>query len=71
MVCPVLMLNIPNHTPDAVVPLYTQQEAPMVTTETDLQGGSYHFSQQVMHVQVVGLCKVYMKPVISNRFVDG
>ena len=55
MVCSVLMLNIPTHTPDAVVPLNTKEEAPVVTTETDLQGGSYHFSQQVMHVQVVGL----------------
>ena len=66
------MLTIPYHIPDAVVPLNTKQEAPMVEiTETDLQGGSCHFSQQVMHVQVVCLCKVYMKPVISNGFVEG
>ena len=65
------MLTIPYHFPDAVVPL-TKQEAPMVEImETDLQGGSYHFSQEVMHVQVVGLCKVYVKPVNSNRFVEG
>ena len=42
------MLTISYHIPDAVVPLNTKQEAPMVEiTETDLQGGSYHFSQQV------------------------
>ena len=47
-VCLVLMLTISYHIPDAVVPLNTKQEAPMVEiTETDLQGGSYHFSQQV------------------------
>ena len=66
------MLTIPNHIPDAVVPLNTKQEAPMVEImETDLQGGSYHFSQHVMDVQLVCLCKVYMKAVISNRFVEG
>jgi len=49
-VFPVLKLTIPNHTPDAVVPLNTEQEAPVIEiTETDLQGGGYHFSQQVMH----------------------
>ena len=71
-VCLVLMLTIPYHIPDAVVPLNTKQETPIVDiTETDLQGGSYHFSQQVRHVQVVCLCKVYMNPIILNRFVEG
>ena len=42
------MLTIPNYIPDAVVPLNTKQEAAMVEiVETDPQGGSYHFSQQV------------------------
>ena len=66
------MLTIPYHIPDAVVPLNTKQETPIVDiTETDLQGGSYHFSQQVRHVQVVCLSKVYMNPIILNRFVEG
>ena len=65
------MLTIPNHFPDGF-PRNTEQENPMVEiTETDLQGGSYHFSQHVMDVQLVCLCKVYMKPIILNRFVEG
>ena len=48
-----MMLTILNYTPDAVVPLNTEQEAPMVEIGvTDLQGGSYHFSQEVTNVQV-------------------
>jgi len=52
-VCPVMMLTILNYTPDALVPLNTEQEAPKVEIGvTDLEGGSYHFSQQVTNVQV-------------------
>ena len=52
-VCPVMMLTILNYTPDAVVPLNTEQEAPMVEIGvTDLEGGSNHFSQEVTNVQV-------------------
>ena len=48
-----MMLTILNYTPDAVVPLNTEQEAPMVEIGvTDLEGGSYHFSQEVTNVQV-------------------
>ena len=52
------MLTIPDRFPDGVVPRNTEQENPMVESmETDLQGGSYHFSEHVMDVQLVCLCK--------------
>ena len=48
--CAQLTLLVPSYLPDAVLPLTAQQEASMVKMGvTDLQCGSYHFSQQVTH----------------------
>ena len=48
--CAQLTLLVPSYLPDAVLPLTAQQEASMVEIGvTDLQCGSYHFSQQVTH----------------------
>jgi len=48
--CAQLTLLVPSYLPDALLPLTAQQEASMVEIGvTDLQCGSYHFSQQVTH----------------------
>ena len=48
--CAQLTLVVPSYLPDAVLPLTAQQEASMVEIGvTDLQCGSYHFSQQVTY----------------------